>query len=74
MIQSDERAFFQLTYAKQVLIVRATESFLQDVIGIVPRLDQHLERASTQILVELKFHAAFSVATGIMCSRAIKAP
>jgi hypothetical protein len=73
-IQCYKRSVFAPAHFTECLVGRPAQPLTDDCEGIVAGGADQISRAPAEILVELKFHAAFSVGTGMTRSRAASAP
>ena len=73
-IQCNKRPAFTPADFKQYLVRRSGQPLTGNRNSIVAGCADQVARAPAEILVELEFHATFSVGTGTTCSRAASAP
>ena len=73
-IQCDERSAFLLAHVKQYLVYRPAQPLTVARSDIVAGGADQIGGVPAEILVELEFHATFSVGIGMICSRAASAP
>ncbi len=74
VVQRDERPAFGNARRKEVLVRGANKLLASYGLDVVSSLAQQLSPALADILVELESHAASTVGTGTMRSRATSAP
>ena len=73
-IQGNERSAFAPADFKQYLVRRSAQPLTGNRNSIVTGGADQIGRTPAEILVELEFHATFSVGTGTTRSRAASAP